>query len=621
MANKEKAAEDQQPGDVTAKETIQHHEAETYQVPVEKQDQEQSDDPDTSEEPKALEQTEVPPVAAVPLHPKHRLMAFLKTKKGKIVAAVIALLLVIAVLSAIPYTRYAIAGTVVKKDVVLSVIDSKTNKPVSEVEVTLANRTSKTDQQGKVEFKSVAVGEQKAVVKKKYYKDASQTVLLPIFSAPKATELKIEATGHQVPVKVLNKISGKPIEKAIVSALDTAVTTDEKGEALLVLPADKISEKGTVKLQGYNDLTVDIEVTEQTTDKNAFSLTPSGKLYFLSKRTGKINVMKSNLDGSDAQVVVAGTGKEEDGGTVLLASRDWKYLALKAKRDSTKPKLYLLDTSNDKLSIIDEGNAEFTPIGWYNERFIFKTARNDMKSWQPKQNAIKSFNASTAKLSILDETNGEGSGEYDYTNEVYGDVYILENLVVYSKNWSSSYYSPHKEDGKQDVIMSVRPSGTESRVLKGFSARNSAIVASKIYEPQEVIFDVFIDGKEGFWEYEEGKIFEAKEITRDTFFNKFYPTHLLSPSSQLSFWYEPRDGKNTLFVGSAKGGEGQEIATLSEYTPYGWYGDDYLLVAKKGSELYILPRQDAAKSQPVKVTDYHKPTLEFYGYGYGYGGF
>jgi len=73
-----------------------------------------------------------------------------------------------------------------------------------------------------------------------------------------------------------------------------------------------------------------------TTDKvaaNQFKLAPVGKVFFLSNAGGKIDVVSTNLDGTDRKVVLAGTGKEDRNNTVLLASSDWKYLALLSLRD------------------------------------------------------------------------------------------------------------------------------------------------------------------------------------------------------------------------------------------------------------------------------------------------
>jgi hypothetical protein len=102
------------------------------------------------------------------------------------------------------------------------------------------------------------------------------------------------------------------------------------------------------------------------------------------------------------------------------------------------------------------------------------------------------------------------------------------------------------------------------------------------------------------------------------FYGSSYPTYLQSPSANDTFWAEPRDGKNTLFIGNEDGQKGKQIASLSEYFTYGWFTDDYLLVSKNSSELYIMPK--GGSKNAIKISDYHKPVQNFYGYGGGYGG-
>jgi Tol biopolymer transport system component len=92
---------------------------------------------------------------------------------------------------------------------------------------------------------------------------------------------------------------------------------------------------------------------------------------------------------------------------------------------------------------------------------------------------------------------------------------------------------------------------------------------------------------------------------------------LLSPSGSNSFWAEARDGKSALFVGDQDGKNPKQVASLSEYTSYGWFTDDYLLVSKGSSELYIMSK---AGGKPQKITDYYKPSVNYQGYGGGYGG-
>lgn len=84
--------------------------------------------------------------------------------------------------------------------------------------------------------------------------------------------------------------------------------------------------------------------------------------------------------------------------------------------------------------------------------------------------------------------------------------------------------------------------------------------------------------------------------------------------------------KNALFVGdeNATPTGAEQLASLSEYTAYGWLTDRYLLLQKGNSELYITTAEDLKKGDdgqpPLKISDYHKPGIDFAGYGYGYGG-
>lgn len=539
-----------------------------------------------------------------------------KAKKQITVPATVAALLII--LFAVPVTRYGILGVALKKDVQVTIIDSQTNVPVSGVDVSLRGKAAKTDGEGKATIKNVKVGSGELKATKKYYKDTTAKVLNGLNS--KNMEFKLEATGRQVPVHIVNKITGENVAGATIKVADTEAQTDQNGETTLVLPASQAKMEAKITTDGYNEQTVQVTVNNPVIKDNTFSITPSGKMYFLSKKTGKIDVVKTDLDGGNRQTALAGTGNEEDGNTILLASRDWKYLALQSRREGDKPRLYLIDTSSDKLTEIDSGDAVFTPVGWSEHSFVYTVLRGNVQAWQPKAAALKTYNAETLQLLTIDETNAEGNGLEDYANEILTNVYILKDTLIYTKHWNASYYSVYRLAGKRMGIYSVKAAGTGKQTVKDFDAGNSGYFSAKLTEPNEVYYGVY-NGSETFYEYEGGKLNETKTFNSDAF-NKFYPTYLVSPSGNATFWYEPRDGKNTLFTGNIDGENGKELASLSEYVPYGWYSDKYLLVSKDGSELYIQPADGVgAKGQLLKVSDYHKPDYSFYGYGYGYGGF
>jgi hypothetical protein len=547
-----------------------------------------------------------------------RLLHAIKTRKKLSIPLAAAAVLV--VLLAVPLTRYPLLGTFLKQDYRIVVLDESTKKPVTNATLSLAGTTAKTNNNGQAVL-HVKVGHRTLTAEKKYYQKTSGEVLVPLLKQKDEFRIFIKATGRQVPVTIINRINNEPVEDALVRAADTEARTNSQGEATLVLPADKPTIETHISATGYNDATAAITVTEQKSAKNAFQLTPAGKLYFLSKLSGKIDVVKTDLDGANRQTVLAGTGNEVDNDTVLLASRDWKFLAFKAKRDNGLAKLYLIDTSTDKLTTIDEGNATFTPVGWYGSHFVYVLYRNGVQAWQPNGQALKTYDAATGKLTIIDQTAGEGSGQYDYAYSNFSNVYILENEVVYAKNWYASGSTPNHLDGKSVSLVSVHPDGTSKKTIKDFAipagTQFSYFIGLAPYEPQALYVQVPASGGNTYFAYEDGKLAAKGDMNDQKYYGEPYPTFLLSPSGKHTFWSEQRDGKNTLFVGDTNAGSARQIAALSDYVPYGWYSDDYLLVSKNSSELYVMA---ASGGKVQKVTDYHKPAIDFRGYGYGYGG-
>ncbi|HSX36699.1 MAG TPA: hypothetical protein VLG13_01085 [Patescibacteria group bacterium] len=527
-------------------------------------------------------------------------------------------LAVLFVVLGVPQTRYPVLGLALSKDYKVEVLDNTTGRPITNADIEVAGKKAKTDNKGQATLHA-RVGHTTLKVSKSYYKGYSQPVTVGLFvhSAPwKAT---LQATGRQVPVEIVNKITGKPVEDALIKVADAQARTDKNGKATVVVPVGKATLAGSVGGNGYNQANIKLKVTDQASAENTFQITPAGKVYFLSKLSGKIDVVKTDLDGSNRETVLAGTGSEDDTGTVLLASRDWKYLALLAKRDSNLPKLYLISTANDKLSTIDEGNASFDLIGWHNGYFAYIVNRNGVSNWQSNAVSIKSFNAQTGALTALDSTSASGTGNADAQYEAIfkSNAYLLGDSLVYTKTWYQ-YPGYLSVAGKKNTLNSVGLDGSNKKVISSLDANNSYFGSVAQGSPYELFVQVSgIDGSTSFYDLDSsGHYTKSTSITQDSFF-KTYPTYLLSPSGKQVFWSEQRDGKNSLLVGDAEAENGKAVANLSDYNTYGWYTDGYLLVSKNSSELYIMP---VGGGTALKVSDYHKPALSYIGYGGGYGG-
>jgi hypothetical protein len=545
-----------------------------------------------------------------------------RSKKKIAIPATVILLL--AVLFAIPLTRYRILGLVIKKDVILYTVDSKSKGIVFNSIVTIDGKAPGCGSSRPPYpncFSKIPVGKHKIKVEAAFYDPVEKEVTVGLGkSKEKNVEIPMVANGSAIHIAVSDKITGKALANVHIKAGKSETLTTQYGGSIFVdFSADTVDLE--LSRDGYNTTKTSVKIVPgQVSQENTqLALTPSGKLYFLSKKTGKIDVVKTDLDGSNRQVVLAGTGNEEDTNTVLLAARDWKYLALQSRRDNGKAKLYLIDTSSDKLTEIDSGNATFTPVGWQDHYFAYTVYRDSVPVWQGKRAALKTYNAENQKLATIDETIAEGSGDYDYAGDAIESVYIQKDSLIYVKRWSASYYSVYRLAGKRMGIYSAKLNGTAKQALKDFEVADNGFINAAASKPNEIYYSVN-NATTSYYEYAAGKLSEAKDINAESF-RKYYPTYLLSPSGQATFWYEPRDGKNTLFTGTPDGSSPKEIASLSEYIPYGWYSDDYLLVSKNSSELYILPTGGPGdKGQVLKISDYHKPAINFLGYGGGYGG-
>lgn len=544
--------------------------------------------------------------------------------RHKVWTSVGGVVVVLAVLAAVPWTRYKVAGLFLKQTVTVAVVDSQTNAPVTSADVTLAGVTAKTDNHGDAKL-HVRVGSATVKITKAYYQTKTLSTVVPIFKPKHDVNATFVATGRQVPVVVLNKITGKPLNNAEVSAVGSEAKTDAKGKATIVLPSNKTSVAATVSASGYNDGTATIQVTTASVAANNFSLTPSGKIYFLSNLSGKIDVVKTNLDGTDRQTVLAGTGYEDPNSTSLLASRDWKYLALESVRTSGEndsAQLNLIDTTNgDKVTSIDSGtDVSFSSVGWDGDYFIYDVTRNDVQNWQNGQQALKSYDAQTGKITVLDQTTGTGTATYSYVHSYFEYEYIINGDVLYGTEWNSDNYTP-SAGSKLATFTSIQPDGTGKKVLETFGGNTYSNYEYFDIRPYEAdgLYIGFYDAEGGaYYTYEDGAVKGDPSLTPQQFNSATYETtYLLSPSGNQTFWSVSADGKNNLLVGDDGGNNGKQVATLSDYDVYGWYTDNYLLVSKDSSELYIMP---VAGGTPIKISDYYKPAQNFYGYGSGYGG-
>lgn len=534
-------------------------------------------------------------------------------KKLIIASSVIALLLlVLTLVYLIPSVRYALLSPFVAHAYTVTVQDAQGGIALQGAEVVLAGQKKIADKAGRAEFESVAVGIYTLEVTAPLYASKSYDAEVTVFGGVQGFVAKLHATGKRVAVSITDRISGHPLKGATILAGKTTTATQADGMAQVIVPTNTTALAATIKKEGYLDQA--LTVSQQPASA---SLVKTGKMYFLSKQSGTIDVVSTNLDGSDRQTLVKGTGNESEYNTALLASRDWRYLALIAKRDTPQNSLYLIDTQQPNLKRITDGTTFINPVGWSGQRFVYKDDGTDESRW-----SLKSVNASTRQLATLEKYESTIETESGYVSDMFiGSPYILEgDTIVYTADWSPPMYGG-KPASKQSGVISVQADGSNRHSLRTYPASEISYIETKLYKPQEIHYRVInTNGERRENIMTVNKKIEVVPPAQQKF-DQEYPTFLISPDGKRAFWAEPRDGKNALFTGDNNAGNTTQIAQMSEYTAYGWLTDDYVLLQKGGSELFITTiDQLKAGKEPLKISDYHKPATSFLGYGYGYGG-
>lgn len=419
------------------------------------------------------------------------------------------------------------------------------------------------------------------------------------------------ATGRQAKVLVTNFVSDEPIMDATVRYKSSTAKTDKRGEAIITVPIEATNKYDlALSKDGYNDGKQTVTINAKPSTKaQTVRLTPVGKVYFLSRASGKIDVIKSNLDGTARETVLSGTGRENDATTTMISTTDWRYLALSTRREDKKSQIMIIDTNGDSVSTADEGNANFTLYGWDGHKLIYTSENIDTPAWQTGKNRLKSYDAPSKKLAVLYQTVASGTNDADTQSESIASVSLVNHRVLYqivnfTPNTTSRFYSTTISNNAQKTLFSYKS--------------NELSVSVSYLSATEAYFTGYAFTNNKYTYYEVGDDSTWKTIDKLPDDSKQY-TYFVSPDGQRLLWSEERDGKQTILLGDSKAENAQKLYSLSELKPYAWLSDKYALYSQKDSELYIAPIK--ANGTPKKITDYHRPRgVSFRGYGGGGGG-
>jgi hypothetical protein len=520
---------------------------------------------------------------------------WLKAKKLRMAVAIAAGLVVLGgAAMAATDLKYTVLGTVLTTSVDVTVTDSSTKQPVPKALVDFGGAADLTDKAGHVTLKKVKLGRGEMDVRKTGYSDASVKVLGPLSKGKASVALK--PNGIKFVAVVTDFITGGNVAGVEVKSGEASAISDENGRAVISLPpaTNNTTQKLSLTKDGFNTLEVGAAVKNGGPDL-AVKLTPEGKVYFQSNRTGRIDIYGANLDGTATELVLAGTGQENESAGILPSISDPHTLALVSTRDGRRngqlhSDLFVFNTESRKLTKIDQ-DVDFGNFrAWIGSTLVYTPSH--YVDYYGSCNSIKTYDNSSGKTATMIAGDQNGAG----CPTIYQ---ALSDGFIYSIRGG--------ESGKAGIY-AAKLTGTPKKISSTYSdgtvRRAKQTLLTEYYTNGGPVWDSIDLGSFSVSRLPSGPSIEA---------NRYYND---APDGSKSAFIEERDGQSELYVTDANGGNEKKLTSIGSANQFvQWYGNDYIVFSstKTGENaLYVI---GAGGGTPHKVADFYRGNSRTYGGG------
>jgi hypothetical protein len=493
-------------------------------------------------------------------------------------ATLILLLMTVITAAVIPTTRYAALNTAgVRAALTMKVIDDKTGQPLKNVEVQVDNRSAKTDKDGNVKVEKIKLGSRDVKVHKPAFAEYQRKIIIG-WGSNQQGEVGLTAVGAQYTFVLADFLSGKPIKGAEAVSGEASARSDDKGEIVLTVP-DTDKDQLEVQILADTYRTEDLKLPTDKKDKQALQLVPSRKHTFISKRTGKFDVYKIDVDGKNEELVLAGSGLEKEDTLALVPHAKKDVVALVSTRDNVRNKDgFLLST----LTLIDINSKETKRlaqservqiIDWIGDKLIYVKIAQGESEASLQRHRLMSYDIETETEKELASTN------------YFNDILVARGAI---------YYSPalYKVNGSVGLFK-VNADGTNKKTIYEKEAWN---LFRTSYDKVSVSigqdwFELAL-GNDGFTKSNGAPPVLKSRIYVD------------SNNSKQSLWVDDRDGKGVLIDYDTDTRDEKPLQTQSGLkNPVRWLDDDHAVFrVANGQETadYVLSTSGGV---PKKIRD------------------
>jgi hypothetical protein len=501
----------------------------------------------------------------------------LKSPKAWVIFFVITLLAA-GIIAAIPSARYFVLNFFgVRASASFRVVDDKTLQPLKNAEVTIDDKSGKSDKSGNVRLEGIKLGPKQLTIKKPAFADVAQEITIGWGSNP-IGDFGLTAVGSRYVFDVKDFVSGKPIKGAEATSGEASATADEKGRIVLVVAEQGESKVNIeIKADNYRDEKTSLEVGDK--EIRRINLVPSKKHAFVSKRSGKYDLYRINVDGKNEEVVLAGTGTESEETTAILPSLNSNLVAYVSTRGEQRNKdgfalssLAIVNLDDKRIDEVD-ASERIQLVEFIGNKLIYVEITEGEGDTSPERHRIISYDIATREQKELAKAN-------------------YFNVVLAAKG--SIYYAPaiYKAEGNVGLFK-INPDGSGK----------ATITDKETWNLFRVSYDK-IDAAVGqnWYEYDTvAGTFNAMNGAPPVQKSGIYADN---STGAKSAWIDDRDGKGVLIIYDTKTGKDKVLQTQSGLnSPLSWLDNDHLVYRVANSSEtadYVI---SLSGGEPKKIRD------------------
>lgn len=515
------------------------------------------------------------------------LSAWWHNKKARY-GTLIGLVLLIVVLAIVPTTRaFALNAVGMRANATVTVLDNTTQLPLKNVAVSLGGASGTTDQNGKTLLQHVKLGQQKLNIQRVAFAPIHKAVNVT-FGTNSFGNVALTAVGAQYKFAVVDYVSGKPVTTAQAASGDATAEANNKGVIVLTVKDPSSSTLPvSITADGYRTTAVKVTIGSSATT-NVQLLTTRPEVY-VSKQSGKYDVYKATVDGQNKQLLLAGTGNENDQLT-LIASPDSSEAALVSTRDNMRDSggyllqaLTLINIKTGTPTTIDH-SEKIQLVDWIGTRLIYVEVKAGASAGNPSRYLLMSYDYSTGQRWQLDHAN------------YFNDVVSAGGVIYYA---TSNQYA-----GGVSQFAKINPDNTGKQTLLNNEVWN-------IFRTDYSNFA--LSSATSWYTY---KLGDTKPATTPNAYNGTSRLYQDSPDGKHSAWVDTRDGKGALIIYDKSTQKETVLVEQSGLTyPIRWLTNSTIVYRIKTSQEtadYVIDLQSTAGKKVTDVTNADGLTLWYY---------